>query len=38
MLIVGLNGEIDQLAMTNSFRWYCHMSGMTDSLVLRKAL
>ena len=37
MFMLGLNETIDQLAMTNSVRWYCHVLKRLDSHVLRRA-
>ena len=36
MLILGLNETIDQLAMTNSVRWYGHVLRREDGHVLRR--
>ena len=36
--MVGFHGIIDQLAMTNSVRWYGHVLRREDGHVLRRAL
>ena len=33
-----LNETIDQIAMANSVRWYCHALRREDGHVLRRAL
>ena len=38
MFMLGLNEAIDQLAMANSVRWYCHVLSREDGHVLRRAL
>ena len=38
LLKLGLNGTIDQLAIANSVRWYCHVLMREDGHVLRGAL
>ena len=38
MLMLGLNETIDQLAMSNSVRWYGHVLRREDSHVLRRVL
>ena len=37
MLMLGLNGTIDQLAMANSVSWYSHVLRREDGHVLRRA-
>ena len=34
MLMLGLNETIDQLAMTSSIHWYCHVLRREDGHVL----
>ena len=38
MLMLGLSETIDQLAMSNSVRWYGHVLRREDGQVLRRAL
>ena len=38
MLFLGLSETIDQLAVTNSVHWYCHLLSREDGHVLRRAL
>ena len=38
MFLLGLNETMDQLAMTNSVRWYGHVLRRVDGHVLRRAL
>ena len=38
MFPLGLHETIDQLAMANSVRWYCHLLRREDGHVLRRAL
>ena len=37
MFMLGFSETIDQLAMTNSVRWYGHVSRREDGHVLRRA-
>ena len=34
MFMLGLNETIDQLAMVNSVRWYCHVLRREDGHIL----
>ena len=38
MFMLGFKEAIDQLAMANSVRWYCHVLIRDDGHVLRRAL
>ena len=38
MFMLVLHETIDQLAMSNSVRWYCHVLRREDGHVLRRAL
>ena len=38
MLMLGLSGTIDQLAMANSVRWYGHVLRRKDGHALRREL
>ena len=38
LFMLGLRETIDQLAIANSVRWYCHVLRREDGHVLRRAL
>ena len=38
MFMLGLSETMDELAITNSFRWYCHVLRREDVYVSRRAL
>ena len=38
MFMLGLKETMDQLAMANSVRWYCHVLRREDGHVLGRAL
>ena len=38
MLMLDLKETVDQLAISNSVRWYGHVFGREDGYVLRRAL